>query len=238
MAKIRIQQCAAASVPTPPAGKVTVFHDLDGILKLKKSDGSVKNLEDTDVLVAASAADTTPGYLDDKITVGAGLSKAIQNPGANENIQISLDVKADFYAHQQVAQTPITTPVALVLDTNTIIDSSFVYSTVTGELTINKTGRFKFTATVTTDTPTGSRQTGRLTLQRWNGASWVELPSSLGQSRAFTYNRNTASGENTATINTMLAVTSGQRFRLTIESISANAVSTVPQGCSFTVEEK
>lgn len=45
----------------------------------------------SDLLVRVSAADTTSGYLNDELTVGTGLAKAIQNPGANENLQISLN---------------------------------------------------------------------------------------------------------------------------------------------------
>lgn len=44
---------------------------------------------DTDVLVAVSAADTTPDYLNPKIAVAGGLTKAIINPGANEQLQIT-----------------------------------------------------------------------------------------------------------------------------------------------------
>jgi hypothetical protein len=41
-----------------------------------------------DIKAKVSAADTTTDYLDSKIVVGAGLTKTILNPGANEQIQL------------------------------------------------------------------------------------------------------------------------------------------------------
>ena len=41
-------------------------------------------------LLAVTAADTTPGYLDDKLVKGSGLIKTILNPGANEQVEMSL----------------------------------------------------------------------------------------------------------------------------------------------------
>jgi hypothetical protein len=43
----------------------------------------------TDIKVKTSAADTTAGYLNDELTVANGIQKNIQNPGADENLQIS-----------------------------------------------------------------------------------------------------------------------------------------------------
>lgn len=45
-----------------------------------------------DEKVAISAADTTPGYLDDKIVAGAGLSSAIVNPAGDEDLSLSVNV--------------------------------------------------------------------------------------------------------------------------------------------------
>jgi len=47
----------------------------------------------SDLFVGVTAADTTPSYLDDKLTAGDGLDKTIINPGANE--VLDLDVKYD-----------------------------------------------------------------------------------------------------------------------------------------------
>jgi hypothetical protein len=45
---------------------------------------------DLDRYVGVSAGDTTPLYLDSKLTVTGGVLKAIQNVGVNENLQLSL----------------------------------------------------------------------------------------------------------------------------------------------------
>ena len=46
----------------------------------------------TDELVKITAADTTPDYLNPKIAAGAGMAKAVLNPGANEQLQLSCTV--------------------------------------------------------------------------------------------------------------------------------------------------
>jgi hypothetical protein len=56
-------------------------------LEISASGGAV-----TDELVKISATDTTTGYLGDKLIVGDGLSTTINNPGANEIIQLDLVV--------------------------------------------------------------------------------------------------------------------------------------------------
>lgn len=52
------------------------------------------NAPGADVLVGASATDTTPGYLDDKIEADFGLEKIIQNPAGNETILIQPTAKS------------------------------------------------------------------------------------------------------------------------------------------------
>ena len=46
-------------------------------------------------LVTVSAADTTPGYLDDKITVAGALSKAITSPAGNEKLELTVSTTVD-----------------------------------------------------------------------------------------------------------------------------------------------
>lgn len=46
----------------------------------------------TDELVKVSANDTTAGYLEDKVVGGSGISLATLNDGANEDLQINLDI--------------------------------------------------------------------------------------------------------------------------------------------------
>ena len=96
-AKIRLGICDPTEIGTVPAGKVIIFLDPnDNILKVKKDDQTIKNLEDTDVLVSVSANDTTPGYLEDKIGAGAGIQLQTLNDGANETLQVIADVQTVF----------------------------------------------------------------------------------------------------------------------------------------------
>lgn len=45
---------------------------------------------DTDVKVKVTAADTTPGYLDDKVAAGANITKTVTNPGGDEDLTLAL----------------------------------------------------------------------------------------------------------------------------------------------------
>jgi hypothetical protein len=44
-----------------------------------------------DHLVKATAADTTPNYLNSKVTVGANLTKSVTSPGGDEKVDIALN---------------------------------------------------------------------------------------------------------------------------------------------------
>lgn len=43
-------------------------------------------------LVQVTSADTTPSYLNDKITAGTGITKTVLNPGGNETLEIAADL--------------------------------------------------------------------------------------------------------------------------------------------------
>jgi hypothetical protein len=49
----------------------------------------------TFTLVAVSAADTTPGFLNDKIVAGAGLTSQILNPAGDEDLQLNIGANVD-----------------------------------------------------------------------------------------------------------------------------------------------
>ena len=49
----------------------------------------------TFTLVAVSAADTTPGFLNDKIVAGAGLTSQILNPAGDEDLQLNIGANPD-----------------------------------------------------------------------------------------------------------------------------------------------
>jgi hypothetical protein len=119
---------------------------------------------------------------------------------------------------------------------------SGIFTLASNELEINKDGDFKFDINITTDNEPGSREHTKITLLRDSGGGFVAIPPSEGQSIAFSYNRNSASGEGTASLSTILTVSSGDKFRLLIECPSEVAgpdgVRTVVPGCGFIVEEK
>jgi len=93
MSQYIINQIAAASVPNAPSGAFTLFLDTDGIWKKKDEFGNVTPVSnaDNDEKVKVTGADTTPGYLQDKLIGTANkISLTIINPGANESYQLNI----------------------------------------------------------------------------------------------------------------------------------------------------
>lgn len=119
---------------------------------------------------------------------------------------------------------------------------SGIFTLASNELEINKAADFKFDINITLDTETGARETGKVKLQRDSGGGFIDIPASEGQSSAFTYNRNIASGEDTASIGVILTAAVGDKFRVLIEcptqTSGATSITTVVAGCGFIVEEK
>ncbi len=65
----------------------------------------------TDELVKASAADTTPGFLDTKLTAGTNVTFNTLNPGANESVEISAtdtDTTYDLTSAQNASDVDVT----------------------------------------------------------------------------------------------------------------------------------
>ena len=62
----------------------------------------------TDELVKVTAADTTPNYLSPKLAAGAGITLAVLNPGANEQVQITATAVSED--HKVKATAADTTP--------------------------------------------------------------------------------------------------------------------------------
>ena len=305
-AKIRLGVCDPADLGIVPAGKVIIFMDPnDNKLKAKKDDQSIVNLEDTDVLVAVSSNDTTPGYLEDKVSAGLGIQLNTLNDGANETLEVVANVQSvfgrvgevvaeagdynaiqitfddtaagvngatvqaavddlgvrlalieaqtyvnsfngrvgdvvtdTFQATQQAAQTNVTTIQAILHQaTNQNVVGTYSYNPTNGEVTINKTGKYRFLNKATADTANGARQTSLVRLQRFNGISFADLPTAVGPSVAYGYHRNNASGENTIGVESVVDVVAGQRFRCTIECTTAGLINTIPAGTSLIVQE-
>ena len=158
-------------------------------------------------------------------------------------VDIIESIAKDFiYANQTVAQTAINgTSQNLVFDNDALQSPAAVFSlnTTTGELAINKTGIFKIDYRATADTNDGTRRTTETLLEIDTGSGFAEISASLGSSRAYSYNRNNASGENTASAQAILNVTTGDVIRIRIRrSNGTGIVQTVPSGTSISVEEK
>lgn len=100
---------------------------------------------DTDKLVAVSVNDTTPSYLDSKISVGSNLAKTIVNPGGNEVLNIFLANLTGFDTDDLTEGTTnlyftnerVDDRVAALIIAGTGI--SVVYDDVAGTLTISST---------------------------------------------------------------------------------------------------
>lgn len=150
--------------------------------------------------------------------------------------------KEYIYANQTVAQTSINaTAVNLVFDNEALqsAGAAFTLNTTTGVVTINKTSIFKVDYRVTADTADGARRTTESLIEVDTGSGFAEISASLGSSRAYTYNRNNASGENTASAQAILSLNAGDELRIRIRRSSGSGIiDTVPSGTSISIEEK
>lgn len=155
---------------------------------------------------------------------------------------IEATAKDYIYANQTIAQTSINgTAVNLVFDNEAIQSAASVFAlnTTTGEITVNKTGVFRVDYRLTADTQDGARRTTEALLEINTGSGFAEISASLGSSRAYTYNRNNASGENTAAAQALLSLNSGDVLRVRVRrSNGGGLVQTVPSGTSISIEEK
>lgn len=64
----------------------------EGIILIKTSNISFITLDVGNNTVKQSSSDTTPGYLNQKITAGNGLSTAVINPGGNEQLSFTFNL--------------------------------------------------------------------------------------------------------------------------------------------------
>ena len=166
---------------------------------------------------------------------------------ALEELQSDIDalnsvVKEYVYANQTVAQTGIENTAISVRFDNTALNSNatvFDVNNTNGEITVNKTSNFKIEYIITADTSDGARRTSETTLEIDTGAGFVPLSSALGSSTAYGYHRNNASGENSASGQALLSLTSGDKLRLVIRrSNGLGTIETVANGTSISIEEK
>lgn len=74
-------------------GNIVQLEDVGGSPGLPAVDGSqLTNIADSDENVKASGTDTTPGTLTDKFTEGDGVTITLLNSGADENLQLSVNL--------------------------------------------------------------------------------------------------------------------------------------------------
>jgi hypothetical protein len=160
---------------------------------------------------------------------------------AIEEVQTS-STKTYLYGNQTIAQTSINaTAVNLVFDNQALqsAGAAFTLNTTTGEITFNKTSIFKIDYRITSDTQDGARRTTESLLEIDTGSGFAEISASLGSSRAYSYNRNNASGENTSSAQAILSITSGDKIRVRVRRANGSGViRTVPSGTSISIEEK
>ena len=92
---------------------------------------------------------------------------------------------------------------------------------------------------VTADTQDGARRTSESFIEINTGSGFAEISAALGSSRAYTYNRNNASGENTASAQAILSLAVGDVVRVRIRRLNGTGIiRTVPSGTSISIEEK
>ena len=160
---------------------------------------------------------------------------------AIEEVQTSM-TKEYIYGNQTIAQNGINaTAVNLIFDNEAIQSAGTAYSlnTTTGEITINKASVFKVDYRFTADTQDGARRTGETFIEVDTGSGFAEISAALGSSRAYTYNRNNASGENTASAQAILDLAVGDVIRVRVRrSNGSGLIRTVPSGTSISIEEK
>ena len=90
---IQICEQDGSLLPNAPTGKYILFLSTDGGWKKKDDAGVITTTYDidVDVKVKVSAADTTEGFLDDKVTVTAGkLTKSITSPAGDEGLNFTI----------------------------------------------------------------------------------------------------------------------------------------------------
>ena len=150
------------------------------------------------------------------------LTIAITDPTADRTVTVpdasgTIALKSEYFQAFRSSDSAAFTGtfVTIDFDTVTLNSNNSVFVESAGEVTINKTGIFRFSADVTTKITSGSsRSDCEIELQKKpSGGSF----SSVTGTTAITYNRTTGRGEQTASINFMISVTSGDAYRVVVK---------------------
>ncbi len=150
------------------------------------------------------------------------LTLAITDPTADRTVTVpdatgTIALKSEYFqAFRSSNSANLTSSFAKIdFDTVTLNSNNSVFVESAGEVTINKTGIFRFSADVTTKiTSGGSRSDCEIELQKKpSGGSF----SSVTGTTAITYNRTSGRGDQTASINFMISVTSGDTYQVVVK---------------------
>ena len=149
---------------------------------------------------------------------------------ANAPVTIPLGLTKEYWhgvggAVQTLANATITT-------TNIIEDftsNAATFTIAANVVTVNKAGNYKIEYTGTSDTADGGRR-GMLFDLYINGTKQ--------NAEGFTYSRNNATGENSASNRKIVTLAANDTVELRMNRNSGGSVQTVPTGISLTIEEK
>jgi len=147
--------------------------------------------------------------------------------------------KVAFDAYDNTGgQTVSSTAITLNLDT--IRTTSSFISLASDEVTVNKADTYNVIYRVSTENTTaaGIFSTNRARTRCWlqvdTGSGYSDVPGSFGY--IFNNQANTATGSNTATINLVIAISDGDKFRIRLDKAEGgvNAVTTIAEASGIT----
>ena len=139
--------------------------------------------------------------------------RAINLPDAAGTVALKSEY---FQAYRSSDSAALTSSFVIIdFDTITLNSNGSVFSESGGEVTINKTGIFRFHTDVTVRTDSGSsRSDAEIEIQKKpSGGSY----SSVTGTTAVTYNRTNNLGDQTSSIDFLISVTSGDTYKVMVK---------------------
>ncbi len=136
----------------------------------------------------------------------------------------------DSVGGQAFIDTPITVAVDTVRKSENL---GAGYALSSGEVTIDETDTFVVIFRVSADISTGTGRTAsRAYLERFSGGSWSEVVGFVGHM----YNRTAGYGDNSCTVQGILDVMAGERFRIrAVRTIGSSTLETLPDSSGLTM---
>jgi hypothetical protein len=156
-----------------------------------------------------------------------GKLEGYESGGWEDLVQDPAPLKEYFSAHNNTTTQALSgTFVTAIIGTDIRSDTSF--SNTNGEVTVNKTSNYMISYDIGADS-TGGRSSLEAVLQ----VNGVNVPGTY----AYSYHRNTASGEDTATMSDVpVSLTTGDVVRVQIREI-AGGILTLAEACRLTIKE-